>query len=71
MKKIRSFRDIVQHSFFDKIEKGVSLYVERNFRDMELQSSKVDCVDEAHVQEQELPLANSLPLPAALGTLTL
>ena len=54
MKKIRSFKDIVQQSFFDEIENRVSLYVERNYLDMEFQSSRVDRVDEAHVQEQEL-----------------
>jgi hypothetical protein len=52
--KIRSFLDIVHKYFFDEIENRVSLYVERNYGAMEFESYKVDSVDEAHVQEQEL-----------------
>ena len=54
MRKIRTFKDIVQQFFFDEIENRVSLYVERNFRDEEFQSSRVDRVDEAHVQFQAI-----------------
>ena len=54
LKKIRSFRDIVQQSFFDEIENRVSLYVERNFADMEFKSFTVEKVDEARVQDADL-----------------
>jgi len=54
MQKIRIFKDVVYQSFFDEIENRVSLFVERNFRNMDFNSRKVDSVDEAHVQEQEL-----------------
>ena len=54
MAKIRSFKDIVKQSFFDEIENRVSLYVLRNYREMEFHSRIIDTVDEAHVQDQEL-----------------
>ena len=54
MQKIRNFRDVVKQSFFDEIENRVSLYVLRNFREMEFHSRKIDSVDEAHVQNQSL-----------------
>ena len=54
MGKLRTFKDIVQSNFFDEIENRISLYVERYFRDMDFQSKKIDTVDEAQVQEQEL-----------------
>jgi len=52
--KIRTFKDIVQQSFFDEIENRVSLYVEQNFSVMDFNSNKENSVDEAHVQEHEL-----------------
>jgi hypothetical protein len=54
LKTIRTFKDIVEQAFFDEIENRVSLYIERNFNEMDFQSQKVDSVDEAHAQEQEL-----------------
>ena len=54
MQKIRSIKDVIQKSFFDEIENRVSLYVERNYNVMEFNSHKIDSVDEAHAQEQEL-----------------
>ena len=54
MKKVRTFKDVVLQSFFDEIENRISLYVVRNFREMEFHSRKIDRVDEAHVQDQEL-----------------
>jgi len=71
MPKVRNFKDVVQKSFFDEIENRVSLYVERNYRDMEFNSFKIDKVDEAHTQEQELhrivaydTLGDTLPFDA-------
>jgi hypothetical protein len=52
--KIRSFKDIVLQKFYDEIENRISLYVERNFREMQFNSQKVDRVDEAQVQDTEL-----------------
>jgi hypothetical protein len=54
MQRIRTFKDIVKKTFFDEIENRISLYVERNFNEMDFHSHKVDTVDEVHVQEQEL-----------------
>jgi len=54
MQRVRNFKDLVLQSFFDEIENRVSLYVEKNYRDMEFQSHKVSEVDEATTQEQEL-----------------
>jgi hypothetical protein len=54
MAKIRTFKDIVKKSFFNEIENRVSLYFEQNFNEMEFQSYKIDDIDEAYVQEQEL-----------------
>ena len=54
MTKVRSFKDVVQQAFFDEIENRVSLYVERNFADMEFKSFTVEKVDEAHVQDADL-----------------
>ena len=54
MAKIRTFKDIVQKSFYDEIENRIYLYVERNFNVMAFNSSIVDNVDEAQVQETEL-----------------
>ena len=52
--KIRSFKDIVLQKFYDEIENRISLYVERNYREMQFNSQKVDRVDEAQVQDTEL-----------------
>lgn len=54
MARQRTFMDIVHKSFFDEIENRVSLYVEKNFSDMEFNSNVVNAVDEAHVQDVSL-----------------
>ena len=54
MARQQTFMDIVHKSFFDEIENRVSLYVEKNYRDMEFNSYKVSTVDEAHVQDVSL-----------------
>ena len=54
MARQRTFMDIVHKSFFDEIENRVSLYVEKNFRDMEFNSYIVNTVDEAHVHDVSL-----------------
>ena len=54
MPNIRNFKDVVLQTFFDEIENKVSLYVERHFREIDFYSRKIDRIDEALVQEQEL-----------------